>query len=393
MSESLPRTNVVVWDEDSDEFTRVNMTDSHQGIEDRVATFFVGSSLPELDPPDPSYARALFLVTSGTPTLWHSDDTGSDWTPVTQFGSPTAMAPGSSNSAGTAESIARSDHTHALPSFGSPVATSSANSDGDAATFARANHVHAIGTSSIAQSTSFVAGVVNEAALAAGSVTETKIGTAAVTKTKIEAGQQIPTGVIWAYSGTTAPTGWVLCDGGTVSRTGVGADLFALIGTTYGPGNNSTTFNVPNLVNRFIRGGTPAATGGANEVALTTTQLPTHTHSSGTLATQNAGQHSHTVTGTTSSEAQHSHGVTESPRFFDNTGGSGLWLGASGFYQVGLQTNAFIQQPAHEHTFTTTSSVVSDHTHNVTGATASAGSGTAFSILPTYMEMRYIIKL
>jgi microcystin-dependent protein len=55
-----------------------------------------------------------------------------------------------------------------------------------------------------------------------------------------------PVGCIQIYAGSTAPTGWLICDGSAVSRTTY-ANLFAVIGTTYGSGDGSTTFNVPNL--------------------------------------------------------------------------------------------------------------------------------------------------
>lgn len=54
------------------------------------------------------------------------------------------------------------------------------------------------------------------------------------------------TGMIWMYAGSAAPTGWLLCDGSAVSRATY-ADLFALISTTYGAGDGSTTFNIPDL--------------------------------------------------------------------------------------------------------------------------------------------------
>jgi microcystin-dependent protein len=60
-------------------------------------------------------------------------------------------------------------------------------------------------------------------------------------------------GMIFPYAGATAPTGFLLCDGAAVSRTTY-ADLFALIGTTYGAGDGSTTFNVPDLRGRFAIG-------------------------------------------------------------------------------------------------------------------------------------------
>lgn len=55
-----------------------------------------------------------------------------------------------------------------------------------------------------------------------------------------------PVGSIQAYGGTTAPSGWLLCQGQAVSRTTY-SELFAVIGTAYGSGNGSSTFNLPNL--------------------------------------------------------------------------------------------------------------------------------------------------
>lgn len=69
----------------------------------------------------------------------------------------------------------------------------------------------------------------------------------------------LPTGTVIAYSANTDPDGYLLCNGATVSRTTY-ADLFAIIGTTYGKGNGSTTFALPNLTDRFIQGSTTAGT-------------------------------------------------------------------------------------------------------------------------------------
>lgn len=66
-------------------------------------------------------------------------------------------------------------------------------------------------------------------------------------------GTGFPTASIIAYGATTAPTGWLLCDGSAVSRTTYSA-LFAVIGETAGEGDNATTFNVPDLRGRFLRG-------------------------------------------------------------------------------------------------------------------------------------------
>lgn len=80
-----------------------------------------------------------------------------------------------------------------------------------------------------------------------------------------------PTGSIIMYGGLSAPPGWLLCDGSAVSRTTY-ATLFALLGTRFGAGNGTTTFNVPNLVQRFPRMDNTAVgtTGGsANHVHTT----------------------------------------------------------------------------------------------------------------------------
>ena len=66
-------------------------------------------------------------------------------------------------------------------------------------------------------------------------------------------------GAVVAFAGSTSPAGWLLCDGSAVSRTTYAA-LFAVIGTTYGSGDGSTTFNLPNLIDRFIQGNSTSGT-------------------------------------------------------------------------------------------------------------------------------------
>lgn len=61
----------------------------------------------------------------------------------------------------------------------------------------------------------------------------------------------IPPGTIIHYAGRTVPSGWLICNGANVSRRDYAA-LFAAIGTTYGAGNGSTTFGLPNLNGRFL---------------------------------------------------------------------------------------------------------------------------------------------
>jgi microcystin-dependent protein len=66
-----------------------------------------------------------------------------------------------------------------------------------------------------------------------------------------------PTGALHMYGGAAAPIGWLMCDGAAVSRATY-ADLFAVIGTAYGAGDGSTTFNIPDCQGRTLVGkGTP----------------------------------------------------------------------------------------------------------------------------------------
>jgi microcystin-dependent protein len=114
-----------------------------------------------------------------------------------------------------------------------------------------------------------------------------------------------PVGTVTSFAGSTAPSGWLLCSGQTVSRTTY-AGLFAVLNTTYGSGDGSTTFNIPDLRGRTIAGldnmgGTAAGrlsaatiggggdnlgeVGGSQTHALVTAEMPSHTH------TQNAHTH------------------------------------------------------------------------------------------------------
>jgi microcystin-dependent protein len=93
-------------------------------------------------------------------------------------------------------------------------------------------------------------------------------------------------GAVAPFSGAATPTGWLLCDGSAVSRSTYAA-LFSAIGTTYGAGNGTTTFNLPDLRGRTVIGSGQgagmtnrllAAQLGEETHQLTTAELPAHTH-------------------------------------------------------------------------------------------------------------------
>lgn len=146
-----------------------------------------------------------------------------------------------------------------------------------------------------------------------------------------------PTGTILMFAASGFPTGYLLCDGSAVSRTGASAALFAVCGTTYGVGDGSTTFNVPNLTNMFPYGGTLGATGGEATHVLTNAELPAHAH--GPAAGTN----------------------------FMYAGGSGSWQK----FNAGSGVNADIQP--------TTAN--------------STGGGGAHNNMPPYLGVNFIIKL
>jgi microcystin-dependent protein len=103
-------------------------------------------------------------------------------------------------------------------------------------------------------------------------------------------------GMVMPFSGTVVPDGWLLADGSTVSRTTY-SKLFDVIGTTYGPGDGSSTFHLPNYKGRVLVGQDAAQAefdvlgevGGAKTVTLTINEMPSHSHQWNAAGTNNPG--------------------------------------------------------------------------------------------------------
>jgi microcystin-dependent protein len=136
----------------------------------------------------------------------------------------------------------------------------------------------------------------------------------------------VPAGSVIAFAGSTAPEGWLLCDGRStgILRTTY-ANLFAVLGTSYGSGDGSTTFNLPDMRSRVPIGAgagtgltsrTLATTGGAESVVVVSGNLPTHVHSiahdhANVTSTGQSVGHTHSIdppnTTSTGTSVNHSH--------------------------------------------------------------------------------------
>jgi microcystin-dependent protein len=160
-----------------------------------------------------------------------------------------------------------------------------------------------------------------------------------------------PTGSLIMWTTGTAPTGWLLCAGAAVSRSTYAA-LFAVIGTTFGVGDGSTTFNLPNYTNRTPYGTTVGATGGSADAVVVS-----HTHTATSVVTDPT--HNHTI---------------------------GTRLSLTGNFQGFYAPN----HGSGDDSTVTTSSVSTGIT--VATTNASTGSSGTNANLPPYLGINFIIK-
>jgi len=240
----------------------------------------------------------------------------------------------------------------------------------------------------------------------------------------------LPTGAISQFAGSTAPTGYLLCEGQSVSTTTYSA-LFDVIGYTYG--GSGASFNIPNLQNKIPVGkgadtefNALGLSGGSKTNTLTTANMAAHTHSGTTAAETQEHTHSgstgtvsadHSHSGTTNdinqnhthSGPSHNHSVTAVLGTFNGNRASGSTgtSQATGAAATGTSFNGTGQtgtvSSGHTHGFGT-GGISANHTHSFTTGGRSAthnhtfttdnGTGTAAAVnnLQPYIVVNYIIR-
>ena len=167
-------------------------------------------------------------------------------------------------------------------------------------------------------------------------------------------------GQISAFARTAAPTGWLKANGAAISRTAYTA-LFASIGTTFGAGDGSTTFNLPDLRGQFLRGWDDSRGLDAGR-SLGTDQADDNKSHNHTAATS-SDSHNHTVSGSTSNAGSHTHSITANGGTgADSSNPYGAYRGNG---STGTDSSSINAVGNHSHTWSGTTTSDS-HSHTVT---------------------------
>lgn len=225
-----------------------------------------------------------------------------------------------------------------------------------------------------------------------------------------------PIGLVQLWPKSTAPnSSWLVCDGSAVSRTTY-SDLYTVIGVTYGTGNGSSTFNLPDFRARVPVGYNSgaiddnsdgsndrstraiAATAGEEDVALATSNLPSHTHAN---SLSNTGTDS-VAQQTNVSDSGHNHTLND-PGHRHQLIGSYATSGADIFADIRHMTNTYtatgqpIQPSTTGITLNTGNAVLNvtnpthSHSVNVSLTNAAVGGGGAHNNMQPFQVINYII--
>jgi len=219
-----------------------------------------------------------------------------------------------------------------------------------------------------------------------------------------------PTGAVIAFAGSSAPTNWLLCYGQAVSRTTYAA-LFAVISTTYGSGDGTTTFNLPDLRGRTVAGvdnmggsdagridiaNSSGTVVGSQYVTLTAAQsgVPAHSHANTASFSGSAASHNHTQDSHNHTQNAHAHdfipkyggsqsvGVNMSvPAYSSDYGVGGGYIGST------TATNQATTATNQSTSITPAGFVTMTNANNVAASAAES-----HSVMQPTMVLNYIIK-
>ena len=225
-----------------------------------------------------------------------------------------------------------------------------------------------------------------------------------------------PTGsmTMWCGAAADCPTGWAICDGSSLNGDPASggdanyAALYNVIGTSFG-GNGLTQFNLPNMEDRFPFGADDGSsstnrgtTGGASSRTLAISNMPRHRHDDGDLF---AASHTHGVNLTTET---HKHslafGTCSTSISTERASGNPNNVSTSRLQRGSLADNVANTVETNVYAGTLAGFTATDTGLSVEGDTGSAaasvsgntgysGSGEAFSILPSFVRIHFIIKL
>lgn len=221
-----------------------------------------------------------------------------------------------------------------------------------------------------------------------------------------------PAGGVIPFAGASAPVGYLLCDGSSVSTTTY-ARLFAVVAYTYG--GSGASFNLPDLRSRVPIG---AGTGtgltartlggavGAEKTALVATDVPAHGHGNTFATSAETTEHTHSVgtlvTGNQSANHTHTGSVSANNTYVSNNGSATTVTTTGGATRINsltytTPTGSFTTNGVsadHNHAITgSTGGRSASHTHAITGGVSnSAASTTSPAVIPPALGLNYIIK-